>query len=171
MSALLGLRTLPCAKTPMQGCHQISYLRFQLQVNFNDPWSWVKMRVISKELFTYASQRIWVPLFCMSLVYGDFTSWQIVKPTPSTEGLDYLGLGFSGLPPTPSSPTFQAENSAGSYLKASLLIHYPSSKNNNEVFWFNGPPARLQQTQKCKSKSKMAHCVNGGLYHILQLVI
>lgn len=38
------------------------------------------------------------------------------------------GLGFSGLPPILSSPTLQAEDSAGSYLKASLLIHYPSPK-------------------------------------------
>lgn len=137
----------------MQTTSPKSHLKFELQVNFNSPWSWVKTeaRVIpQRTIYIDFTEKFCTFCIEMSLVFKEFTLWQIMKP-PS-QGLHYQrteGCVGSLLLWAPKTAGWrQYRRASESQSPGSLSLAW----ENNEALWFNAPRAGLQQTQTHKSK-------------------
>lgn len=79
-----------------------SHLDFELQVNFNDPWSWVKTeaRVLpQRTVYVDFTKRFCAFCIKMSLVFREFTLWQIMKP-PSARATLWKDWGLLWAPTT-----------------------------------------------------------------------
>lgn len=95
----------------MQGCYQISYLQFQLEVNFNYPRSRVKSSKDDPQRTAYTGfTKNFCTLFLHKAEPGVWGFYFIVNSeAPLRRATLSKGLGSCGLPPTLSSPTLQAE--------------------------------------------------------------